>query len=97
MATQPHPIYGDVNYGNMFRRGFDFFSDNVIDPFTEAMRRSNQRRRGIFTGTANAGGMPPNQPALTQPTVNPHPQAQAPVLSNITGPLTKTRKSACSL
>ena len=88
MATQPHPIYGDVNLGNMFSRGFNFLTDNVIDPFAEAIRQSTAKRQGIFTGTANAGGMPPaQQPVLTQPTPNPHPPAQAPILSNITGPL----------
>ena len=74
MATQPHPIYGDVNFGDMFNRGFNFLSDNIIDPVAEAIRQSNARRQGIFTGTANAGGMPPQQkPVLSQPTVNPHP------------------------
>ena len=97
MATQPHPIYGDVNFGDMFNRGFNFLSDNIIDPFAEAIRQSNARRQGIFTGTANAGGMPPNQPALTQPTVNPHPQVQAPTFVDICYTNAKTRKSGCSL
>ena len=88
MATQPHPIYGDVNFGDMFNRGFNFLSDNIIDPVAEAIRQSNARRQGIFTGTANAGGMPPQQqPVLSQPTVNPHPQVQAPTFVDIATPM----------
>ena len=85
MATQPHPIYGDVNFGDMFNRGFNFLSDNVIDPFAEAIRQSKQDGRAYSQAQQTLAVCHQINQLLSQPTVNPHPQVQAPVLSNITG------------